>query len=100
MGLGQYECSHTAANESKAYRSNFRLFSLGIVPYSTVIFHMIQSTPFFSSFINCFREQKQGQSEYMSWLKANQRSLSKAEVSNGCMPALYSEDNSSRKTRI
>lgn len=36
----------------------------------------------------------------MSWLKANQRSLSKAEVSNDCMPALYSEDNSLRKTRI
>lgn len=51
---------------------------------------------FFSSFINCFREQKQGQSEYMSWLKANQRSLSKAEVRDGCMP-LYSEDNSWRK---
>lgn len=47
VGLGQYECSHIAANESKAYRSNFRLFSLGIVPYSTVIFHMIQSTLFF-----------------------------------------------------
>lgn len=82
MGLGQYECSHIVANESKAYRSNFRLFSLGIVPYSTVIFHMIQSIPFFffffSNFINCFREQKQGQNEYMSWLKANQRSLNKA----------------------
>lgn len=35
----------------------------------------------------------------MSWLKANQRSLSKAEVSDGCMP-LYSGDNSLRKTRI
>lgn len=36
----------------------------------------------------------------MSWLKANQRSLSKAEVTNGCMSALYSEENSLRKTRI
>jgi len=36
----------------------------------------------------------------MSWMKANQRSLSKVEINNDCMSFLYSEDNSLRKSRI
>jgi len=75
-------------------------FSALVLFLTAQLFSIWYKAVLFSSFINCFREQKQGQSEYMSWMKANQRSLSKVEINNDCMSFLYSEDNSLRKSRI
>lgn len=75
-------------------------FSALVLFLTVQLFSIWYKAVLLSSFINCFREQKQGQSECMSWLKANQKSLTKAEVNDDCMPFLYSEDNSLRKAGI